>query len=79
MLTGWKIYQGDGEEREVSFPPPPPWRQLARAADHRGRAYRPTEREVDMVNAALHLRDPCSSRDRRAAASRPWCTPSPWS
>ena len=58
MSTGWKIFQGDGRVKDVSFPPPPPWRNLTRAADHRGKTYRPTEREVDMVNAALHLRRP---------------------
>ena len=58
MSTGWKIYHGDGEVRGVTFPPAPPWRNLDRADDHRAMTYRPTEREVDMVNAALHLRRP---------------------
>src|SRR5262249_6461132 len=58
MSAGWKLFQGDGQVRDVCFPPPPPWRNLARAAAHRGETYRPTEREVDMVNAALHLRRP---------------------
>jgi MoxR-like ATPase len=58
MSDAWRLFRGDGASRRVAFPPPPPWRKLEEAADHRGRTYRPTDSEVEMVNVALYLRRP---------------------
>ena len=60
----WLIYQGhdgphDGLDRLM---PPPPWRDFSRTPDqrteHLATSYRPGKAEIQMVNAALHLRRP---------------------
>lgn len=59
----WAIFSSDGKpSREaVKLPPMPPWRDLAAIGaveDRRGQNYVASPREVQMVNAALHLRRP---------------------
>lgn len=55
----WRIFRGDGTRHPSPLPPPPPWRGKS---PHSGaKAQRPYiigPREVDIVNAALHLRRP---------------------
>ena len=60
----WLIYRGhdgphDGLDR---LPPPPPWRDFSRSPNQRSKqlavSYRPGQKEIEMVNAALHLRRP---------------------
>lgn len=58
MNPEWTLFRGDGVTRKVEFPPAPPWRRFAAAAEHRGRTYRPTPEDVRIVNVALHLRRP---------------------
>jgi MoxR-like ATPase len=58
MSTEWKVFHGDGRETKAQFPPAPPWRVLEKSSAHRARTYRPSEPEVDMVNAAIHLQRP---------------------
>jgi MoxR-like ATPase len=63
---GWRLFRGNGEVREVVMPEPPPWRQFgqddtggsgaAPADPHR--PYLIDQPQIDVVNAALHLRRP---------------------
>jgi MoxR-like ATPase len=58
-----RVFRGLDAECDSPRPqlsPPPKWRDLSggRAARHKGRAYRASPHEIDMVNAALHLRRP---------------------
>ncbi|MEM7017414.1 MAG: MoxR family ATPase [Pseudomonadota bacterium] len=60
-MQKWWIYQGNTKPHDgiSRLPEPPPWRQFtdkARAA--RGLQYRPSSREVELVNVALYLRRP---------------------
>jgi MoxR-like ATPase len=55
------IFNGSGKphDRIKSLAEPPPWRQFTASARHaRGEKFRPDERAVEMVNAALYLRRP---------------------
>ncbi|WP_079042087.1 AAA family ATPase [Streptomyces aureus] len=60
----WRLFQGDGERREVPFPSAPPWRRFDRPESPnavvapRPRPYLIGPDEADVVNAALHLRRP---------------------
>ncbi|WP_306316973.1 MULTISPECIES: MoxR family ATPase [unclassified Streptomyces] len=69
----WRLFQGDGTPRHVEMPDPPPWRRFgetggdggAAAASQPSRvspdAHRPYligQEQIDVVNAALHLRRP---------------------
>jgi MoxR-like ATPase len=55
----WRLFHGDNIQRDdVSFPKPPPWRDLQKTAEHRGETYIATPEAIDAVNAALHLRRP---------------------
>ncbi|WP_405386762.1 MoxR family ATPase [Streptomyces sp. NBC_01102] len=60
----WRLFQGDGERREVPFPAAPPWRRFDRQETPTGaeaphpRPYLIRPEEADVVNAALHLRRP---------------------
>lgn len=56
MTPEWSLFRGDRTTRRVDFPPPPPWRDLARPTA--GRTYVPTPEAVRAVNVALHLRRP---------------------
>ncbi|MFI9330458.1 AAA family ATPase [Kitasatospora sp. NPDC052868] len=49
-------YRGDGEPRDVTLAPPPPWRSFTRGEAHR--AFLPPEGLADAVNAALYLHRP---------------------
>ncbi|HLL37482.1 MAG TPA: MoxR family ATPase [Streptomyces sp.] len=59
----WRIFRGDGRRRRPEIPEPPPWRRFQ---DHdeggpstaRKPAYVIGDAEVDVINAALHLRRP---------------------
>ncbi|MEV0123076.1 MoxR family ATPase [Streptomyces sp. NPDC050703] len=60
----WWLFRGDGERREVPFPAAPPWRRFDRKETATGdgvpfpRPYLIGPDEVQVVNAALHLRRP---------------------
>ncbi|MFJ2021939.1 AAA family ATPase [Streptomyces nodosus] len=62
--SAWRLFRGDGDSREVAFPPPPPWRRFdPDEPSPGGQAARPRPYliggdEADVVNAALHLRRP---------------------
>jgi MoxR-like ATPase len=56
-----RIYRGNKTPHEGIdvLPPPPPWRVFNRQAQtDRGRTYQATEKEIELVNAALYLRRP---------------------
>ncbi|WP_369147403.1 AAA family ATPase [Streptomyces sp. R44] len=61
---GWHLFHGDGERRDVVFPEAPPWRRFGRPESSTGdkvphpRPYLIGPDEVEVVNAALHLRRP---------------------
>jgi MoxR-like ATPase len=59
-MESWKIYRGEDEPHDAvrGLPPPPPWRNFKVRRDTQGARHRPSAREVEMVNAALHLRRP---------------------
>lgn len=59
-FTDWMIWRGHGEPHEgiERLPDPPPWRRFDPRAGHRAASYRPGDREVAAVNAALYLRRP---------------------
>ncbi|MEK7989636.1 MAG: MoxR family ATPase [Thiotrichaceae bacterium] len=53
----WKIYQGS--KTLADLPPPPPWRDLSKETKKdRGKKFKPSEHEIELVNAALYLRRP---------------------
>lgn len=60
----WHIFRGTGGPHNTPLPPAPPWRSIARgqrvagAAAPKTRPYVIGASEVDVVNAALHLRRP---------------------
>ncbi|MCA9118406.1 MAG: AAA family ATPase, partial [Planctomycetaceae bacterium] len=64
-MTQWKIFHGDGrrphDALETIRNQMPPWRDFSKEnpqETHRGRTYIPGPAEVEMVNAAIHLRRP---------------------
>lgn len=65
-MANWHIYRKDAREPhdEIAapgrLPPPPAWRDFEKRGQGgtRGNTYRPSDREVEMVNAALYLRRP---------------------
>ncbi|MFF8392914.1 AAA family ATPase [Streptomyces sp. NPDC016172] len=59
---GWRLFRGDAQARQVTFPEAPPWRRFEPAPDG-PRVARPLPyligpAEADVVNAALLLRRP---------------------
>lgn len=59
----WRLFVGDGRHRRVTMPEPPPWRRFGRAEDDGPltaphRPYLIDQPQIDVVNAALHLRRP---------------------
>src|SRR5262245_63096696 len=61
----WRLFRGDGQQREVPLPPAPPWRRFgARTSPPdspggpRHLPYLISPEHTDVVNAALHLRRP---------------------
>ncbi|MDQ1022236.1 AAA family ATPase [Streptomyces afghaniensis] len=54
----WRLFRGDGGQRNVVLPPAPPWRQFDRGARDAARPYLISGKEADVVSAALHLRRP---------------------
>lgn len=65
-MSEWQIYRKDADAPHDDIiardrlPPPPTWRnfQSRRAHKNRGMNYKPSDHEVEMVNAALYLRRP---------------------
>ncbi|WP_043465551.1 MoxR family ATPase [Kitasatospora sp. MBT66] len=55
-MSWQSYYRGDGEPRDVTFAPPPPWRRFDGEEPHR--AFQPPEGLTDAVNAALYLHRP---------------------
>src|SRR5690348_14297358 len=62
MLRGdGRIFRGTRRRHDgvKTLPPPPPWRDFRRGArELKGRTYRASEKEIELVNAALYLRRP---------------------
>lgn len=59
MAEDWRIFRGDNAHRgDVPLPQPPPWRRFPRTQEARGPTFQASEREIQMVNAALYLRRP---------------------
>ncbi|MET9129735.1 AAA family ATPase [Streptomyces antibioticus] len=56
----WRLFRGDGRQRDVTLPPAPPWRRFAEPSDGTSGAspYVIGREETDVVNAAVHLRRP---------------------
>ncbi|MER7407212.1 AAA family ATPase [Streptomyces sp. NPDC000070] len=58
----WRLFRGDGQARQVTFPEAPPWRRFAPEPDGspatRPLPYLIGPAEADVVNAALLLRRP---------------------
>ena len=56
----WRLFRGDGVQREVEIPAGPPWRHFAGPSDETARQqpYLIAAAAVDSVNAALYLRRP---------------------
>ncbi len=63
-MSDWKIYTGQGRKEDADpitrLPDPPPWRDFTDPAhdQRRGQVFRPSDRAIEMVNAALYLRRP---------------------
>lgn len=55
-MTWASYYQGDGVERDVALPDPPPWRTFPRRS--LAEVFQPPDGLADAVNAALCLRRP---------------------
>src|SRR4051812_48835166 len=66
MAEEWHIYQKNAKKphdeiaTEGRLPAPPAWRDFEKRkkSGTRGSTYQPSDREVEMVNAALYLRRP---------------------
>ncbi|WP_097965259.1 MoxR family ATPase [Streptomyces sp. or20] len=54
----WRLFRGDGGQRNVVLPSAPPWRRFDRGARDVARPYLISGKEADVVSAALHLRRP---------------------
>ncbi|MEU6106478.1 AAA family ATPase, partial [Streptomyces flaveolus] len=62
----WRLFRGDGQARRVVMPEPPPWRRFGHEGVYRPGAASPDphrpylidQPQIDVVNAALHLRRP---------------------
>lgn len=64
-MSDWQIFTGDPDAKPHGLerlPPPPPWRDFGNPTEplaaRRGRTYRASPHEIEMVNAALYLRRP---------------------
>jgi MoxR-like ATPase len=59
-MSEWKVFRGNDLPHDAisRLPPPPPWRDFRKLGESRGSTYRPSEHEIEMVNAALYLRRP---------------------
>ncbi|GCB44664.1 MoxR family ATPase [Streptomyces sp. NL15-2K] len=59
---GWRLFRGDGQSRQVTFPEAPPWRRFTSAPSgsepSKPLPYLIGPAEADVVNAALLLRRP---------------------
>ncbi len=56
----WTLFHGDGKPRNVTLPPPPPWRVFPADSPDRGGpgTFQTTPELVKAVNASIHLRRP---------------------
>lgn len=63
-MKDWLIYKGEGKQNKSDWmkdlPAPPPWRRFTeKEKKDRGKRFRPnSDREIELVNAALYLRRP---------------------
>lgn len=61
-MSDWKVFTGNPQKPHAETPrlnrQLPPWRNFSTHAQHRGRTYLPSQEEIQLVNAALHLRRP---------------------
>lgn len=60
MSKKWHIFKGNHQPHDgiQKLQPPPPWRKFGTATQPNEKIYTASEREIDMVNAALLLRRP---------------------
>ncbi len=62
----WRLFLGDGQPRRITMPEPPPWRRFGQESSTGAdgadveppRPYLIDQPQIDVVNAALHLRRP---------------------
>ncbi|MFF2524516.1 AAA family ATPase [Streptomyces liangshanensis] len=59
----WRLFRGDGRSRTTALPPAPPWRRFSDPEpteddDDLGPRYVIDPADIDVINAALHLRRP---------------------
>lgn len=60
-MSTWNIYRGNGERDDArihTLPEPPPWREFEHRPTRIGTTYKASDDEIELVNAALHLRRP---------------------
>ncbi|MGW4382562.1 AAA family ATPase [Kitasatospora sp. NPDC004531] len=57
-LPEWRLFRGDRVAREPQLPPAPGWRRFGAGAGQQAERYVITDDQVDVVNAAIHLRRP---------------------
>lgn len=65
-MNDWKVFKGDGEEKDNwKLPEPPSWRKFSSYPDggttkkqRRGETFQARPEEIELVNAALYLRRP---------------------
>src|SRR4051812_22957379 len=61
-MKSWQIFKGSPEQTHSEVDRlttgAPPWRDFKVNAQRRGQTYRPSVKEIRLVNAALHLRRP---------------------
>ncbi|MCX5330689.1 MULTISPECIES: MoxR family ATPase [unclassified Streptomyces] len=57
---GWRLFRGNGTQRDVAIPQAPPWRRFTPSQQNSAlpTPYLIGAAEADVVNAALHLRRP---------------------
>lgn len=61
-IEPWFTFHGDGQQRDLELPDPPPWRQFQRPSDNprpqRGSNFIAPPNSLKVINAAIYLRRP---------------------
>lgn len=52
------LFKGDRSQKQITLPPPPPWRRFDEQRPARGSLYQSSPLEIELVNAAITLRRP---------------------